>query len=566
MRRLILFSALLVMTVQAGGAISGEPPSAPALISAKIDPVVSKSLSNYLAANANLSQVKIWVYFTDKGVFDESGYLKAVEKRLSQFPERALTRKQKVKPSPLDFYDLSVSQNYIKQVEERGAKLVHASRWLNAASFYVEPNKIASIAQLPFVKLVDMVKKYKTIPEPVEEASFKSPGIQPQTAEVHVLNYGPSFDQLKQLDVPALHDKGFNGSGIIIGMFDTGFRKDHPAFDSAYAENRVIAEYDFIFNDTNTQNETGQDPSSQHSHGTSTWSVAGGESPGNIYGPAYKASFLLAKTEWTPAESLSEEDNWAAAAEWVDSIGGDVISSSLGYSCFDNGFCYGYSNMNGDSAITTKAADLAAFNGILVVNSMGNSGPGTGTLTAPADADSILAAGAVDVNGAIAYFSSRGPTSDGRIKPELVARGENTYLAVASTLSYGSGSGTSFSCPLLAGCAALLWSARPNLTSMQIREAMMGSGNRVNSPDNTYGNGLPDMLKALRYSFKPGDLNGDDRVSLADVIFLVNFVFRPGSPEPVPLGAGDTDCDSNISLADIVRLVNYIFKGGPPAC
>jgi subtilisin family serine protease len=566
MRKLSLFSVLLVLAVWVGLPLSGELFSGPVLVAAKNEPVVSLSLVDYVAANSNLSRVKIWVYFTDKEIFDQSAYVIATQKRMTEFTPRALARKQKVKLSPIDFYDLPVSQNYLKLVEKSGAKLVHPSRWLNAASFYVEPKKIESIAGLPFVKFVDLVKKYKVIPEPIEEANLKLPESRPQTAEAHALNYGPSFDQLNQLDVPALHDKGFNGNGIIIGMFDTGFRKDHPAFASAYAENRVIAEYDFIFNDTNTQNETGQDPSNQHSHGTNTWSISGGESSGNIYGPAYKASFLLAKTEWVPAESLSEEDNWAAAAEWVDSIGGDVISSSLGYSCFDDGFCYGYSNMNGDVAITTQAADMAAVNGIIVVNSMGNSGPGSGTLSAPADADSIIAAGAVDVSGVIAGFSSRGPTWDGRTKPELVARGVSTYLAVASTLSYGSGNGTSYSCPLLAGCAALLWSARPNLTNMQVREAMMGAGNRVSSPDNIYGNGLPDMLKALRYSFVPGDLNGDERITLGDVIFLVNYIFKTGSPEPVPLSAGDTDCDTNITVGDILRMVNYIFKGGPAAC
>ncbi len=566
MRRPSLFSAFLIGAVWVGVTICGELPSGPLLVAAKNNPVVSKSLEDYISANADVNRVKIWVYFTDKEIFDQPAYVIATQKRLAEFTPRALARKQKVKPSPIDFYDLPVSQNYLKQVQSLGGKLVHPSRWLNAASFYVEPNKIASIAALPLVKFVDLVKKYKVIPEPVEEASLKLPESQPQTAQAHALNYGPSFDQLNQLDVPALHDKGFNGSGIIIGMFDTGFRKDHPAFASAYSENRVLAEYDFIWEDGNTQDQAGQDPPGEHSHGTNTWSIAGGESPGNIYGPAYKASFLLAKTEWVPAESLSEEDNWAAAAEWVDSLGGDVISSSLGYSCFDNGFCYGYSNMNGDVAITTQAADMAAANGILVVNSMGNSGPGSGTLSAPADADSIISAGAVDVNGVIANFSSRGPTSDGRTKPELVARGVSTYLAVASTLGYGSGSGTSYSCPLLAGCAALLWSARPNLTNMQVREAMMGSGNRVSSPDNIYGNGLPDLLKALRYSFVPGDLNGDERITLGDVIFLVNYIFKSGSPEPVPLSAGDTDCDANITLGDILRLVNYLFKSGPPAC
>ncbi len=536
----------------------------PQLVSAKNSPVVSPVLTDYLAIHSNLDEVKIWVYFTDKEIFDQQSYSKAVQKRMTEFPARALARKQKVKTNPIDFYDLPVSQNYLKQVENTGAKLAHPSRWLNAASFYVRPEQIDVIAALPFVRQVDIVKKHKVVPEPISEDANKSQVPVTQPAGVHSLSYGSSFSQLNQLNVPAVHDLGHDGSGIIIGMFDTGFRKDHPAFATTYAESRVLAEYDFIFNDSNTQNETGQDPSDQHNHGTSTWSVAGGEASGTLYGPAYKASFLLAKTEWIPAESLSEEDNWAAAAEWVDFIGGDIISSSLGYTCFDDGFCYGYSNMNGDVAITTQAADMAAANGILVVNSAGNSGPSAGSIGAPADADSIIAAGAVDVNGVLASFSSRGPTFDGRIKPELAARGVSTYLAVASTLSYGSGSGTSFSCPLLAGCAALLWSARPTLTNMQIREAMLGVGNRA-TPDNNYGHGLPDMLKALRYSLVAGDLTGDEKVTLSDVIFLVNFVFKSGA-EPVPFDAGDVNCDSSVTLGDIMHLVNYIFKNGPPAC
>src|SRR5574341_580380 len=286
MRKLSLFSVILVLVVGAGLSLSAELPSGPVLVAAKNSPIVSKSLQDYLSANTAVNRVKIWVYFTDKEIFDQPAYIKAVQKRLTDFTPQALARKQKVKPSPIDFYDLPVSQNYLKQVENLGAKLVHPSCWLNAASFYVEPNEIGPIAVLPFVKFVDIVKKYKVIPEPIEEASLKLPESQPQTAEAHALNYGLSFDQLNQLDVPALHDKGFNGSGISIGMFDTGFRKDHPAFDSAYAENRVLAEYDFIFNDTNTQNDSTPAPSYQHNHGTNTWSIAGGESPGNIYGPA----------------------------------------------------------------------------------------------------------------------------------------------------------------------------------------------------------------------------------------------------------------------------------------
>lgn len=565
MRRIVIYATFLLGSIIIMQAEASDQPASPILVAAKDNPVISTPLQRYISTQPQIQKVKVWVYFTDKELFDEADYKRAVQERATQFPHRALARKQKVKTEPVDFYDLPVSQNYLKQIETLGARLAHPSRWLNAASFYVRPEQIDQIASLPFVKYVDLVRKYKVKPDPVEEVS-KFRESTPLPSESHLLSYGPSFDQLNQLNVPAVHDLGYDGSGIILAMFDTGYRKNHPTFATAYAENRVLAEYDFIWKDGNTQNEAGQDPSYQHSHGTNTWSIAGGEAAGNLYGPAYKASFLLAKTEWVPAESTSEEDNWAAAAEWVDSIGGDIISSSLGYSIFDDGFSYTYADMNGDVAITTRAADLAAANGILVCNSAGNSGPNPGTITAPADADSIIAAGAVTSTGGIASFSSRGPTFDGRLKPELVARGVSTYLAVASTLGYGSGNGTSYSCPLLAGCAALLWSARPNLTNMQVREAMIGSGNRVNSPDNIYGSGLPDLVKALRYSFVPGDLNGDERITLGDVIFLVNYIFKTGSPEPVPVSAGDTDCDANIKLGDILRLANYIFKSGPPAC
>jgi subtilisin family serine protease len=556
-----------LMLVFFGAAAKGlDKINHPPLVSAKKNPVVSVALRHCMEAKPEVESIKAWVYFTDKELFDEESYLQAVKKREREFPQRALNRKGKVKDLAIDFYDLSVSQDYLDQVQRLGARLVHASRWLNAASFHLKPEQIDEIATLPFVRYVDIVRKYKVEPEPVTSEIGKSPEITPEPTEAHSLNYGSSFAQLDQLNVPTVHGLGYNGGNIIIGMFDTGFRKDHPAFATAYAEGRVLGEYDFIFEDGDTQNEAVQDPSYQHNHGTNTWSIAGGEDPGNIYGPAYRASFLLAKTEWVPAESLSEEDNWAAAAEWVDSVGGDIISSSLAYLSFDDGFSYSYADLNGDVAITTIAADMAAANGILVCNSASNSGPSAGSIHAPADADSIIAAGAVNSSGTIASFSSRGPTADGRIKPELVARGVSTYLAVASTLGYGSGSGTSYSCPLLAGCAALLWSARPYLTNMQIREAMIGSADRVTSPDNTYGYGLPDMLKALRYSFVPGDLNGDEKVTLGDVIFLVNFLFKSGSPEPVPVAAGDTNCDINISLADVLLLVNYILKHGPPAC
>ena len=255
-----------------------------------------------------------------------------------------------------------------------------------------------------------------------------------------------------------------------------------------------------------------------------------------------------------------------AGAEWGDSLGADIISSSLGYYDFDSGFTYTYADLNGDVAVTTIAADVAASKGILVCNAMGNGGPGAGSLITPADADSIIACGATDSFGVITSFSSRGPTSDGRVKPELVAQGSAVYKASsADTSTFNRGGGTSFATPLLGGCAAVLLSARPSLNNMQIREAMMGSGNNFSSPDNNYGWGMPDMLLALRYSFINGDVNTDNSISLADIVFLVNYIFK-GGLAPHPLKVGDVNCDTNVDLPDIVYLVNYVFKGGPSPC
>src|SRR3972149_7654738 len=208
-------------------------------------------------------------------------------------------------------------------------------------------------------------------------------------------------------------------------MLDAGFRwRSHNALDSL----RVLAEYDFIFHDSVSANESNDVPD-QDSHGTATLSTIGGFEPGQLIGPAYGASFILGKTEYIPTETQIEEDNWVAGIEWMESKGVDVVSSSLGYTTVDDGSGYKYSrgDFNGRTAVTTKAAVMAARRGVVVVNSMGNSGNPVGSIIAPADADSIIAAGAVNYSGVLASFSSVGPTNDGRIKPDVVGPGVSIY-------------------------------------------------------------------------------------------------------------------------------------------
>jgi subtilisin family serine protease len=385
--------------------------------------------------------VKVWVFFTDKQVYSKSDFQSLASS--VTISERALRRRAKVGMDKVVFADLPVSQSYADRITGVGAKLRRVSKWLNAASFEVSRDLLDEIADLPFVASVKPVIGYKK-EYPVEQEDVRLP-VPPESQAVDALSYGESYGQLNQINIPALHDLGYAGQGVTLAVFDTGYRKSHEAFAQAYLDGRVLAEWDFIFDDGNTANE-GEDVSSQWNHGTSTWSIAGGMKDGKIYGPAYEANFILAKTEDLRSETPVEEDNWVAALEWVDSIGADVVTSSLGYIDW-----YTYADKDGQTAVTTIAANTADSLGIVLCNSVGNEGPNPGTLNTPSDAFNILSTGAVNINGLLASFSSRGSTYDGRTKPEVCAMGVNNRKASAgSDASYSNGNGTSYSCPLVA--------------------------------------------------------------------------------------------------------------------
>ncbi|RKX26571.1 MAG: hypothetical protein DRP47_07965, partial [Candidatus Zixiibacteriota bacterium] len=353
-----------------------------------------------------------------------------------------------------------------------------------------------------------------------------------------VLDYGGAQAQLEQITVPFAHNQGFDGSGVTLAILDTGFRKTHEAFAAHYTEGRVLAEWDFVFGDSNTANEP-EDWSSQQNHGTYIWSVSGGLKDGSIYGPAYRANFILCKTEDVRSETQVEEDNWVAALEWVDTLGADVITSSLGYSGW-----YTYEDMDGLTAITSAAASTAAGLGIVVCNSAGNSGPGSGTITAPADAFDILCVGNVTSVGTISNSSSRGPTYDGRIKPEVCALGTNTFCASPSSdVDYQTASGTSLSTPLVAGAACLLIQARPSFPPTMIRQALMDAASNADDPNNTYGWGVLNLEEALGWGAK---FSAD--VSIAEAPQTVNFTDESTLSTPTwswSFGDGDSSSIQN---------------------
>ncbi|MCH8012004.1 MAG: S8 family peptidase [Candidatus Marinimicrobia bacterium] len=468
-----------------------------------------KRTPQYPVINPNLEQVGIrsgglihaWIYFTDKGIHHPEEYAAVLRKIKGQLTEKNLLRRQKLSKSDIvSFRDIPVHQEYVSRILSTGVSLRHRSRWLNAVSVAATRSQLEVVSQFSFVAKIDPVRVHKRpIPEatPDEISSILIPPSTISKTQYDTLDYGSSLEQIQQINIHLAHEAGYTGEGVVVLMLDTGYFKDH---ESIQQEN-IIAEWDFINNDGNTQNEVG-DPSSQHDHGTYTLSALGGYAPGNLIGPAFDSHFLLAKTEIVDQEIQQEEDNYVAALEWGDSLGADVVSSSLGYIDW-----YTYPDMDGNTAVTTKAMDIAASVGIVCVTAAGNEGDDDWYyIIAPADADSVISVGAVDMNGVIAGFSSHGPTYDGRLKPEVCARGVSTVCASPFNVDqYTRKGGTSLSTPLVAGAAAVILSAHPDWTPMMVREALMKTASRADYPDNSYGWGVIDVWEAIRFdSFSEG--------------------------------------------------------------
>ena len=397
--------------------------------------------------------------------------------------------------------DLPVNNQYIAVLESKGFKLKHISKWLNGVSGFATKSELGLISQLSSVKKLDIVHKFKTdySIEDNESATQQPDNSINKPQADYILNYGNSLTQLEQINVPAVHDLGYHGQGVTICSMDAGFDNlGHEVFSSM----NIIAMWDFVDNDP--------DPSQGGSHGTSTLSTIGGFKEGQLIGPAYGSDFILARTEDIYSETPVEEDNWIAALEWADSIGVDVTTTSLSYLTFDPPYTsYTWQDMDGNTALITIAADLAVKLGIVVVNSASNSGynPDHNTLGAPADGDSVITSGAVTSSGTRAYFSSCGPTADGRIKPDLMTMGEYVYVARSSSpTSYGHSDGTSFSCPLLAGACALMLSVNPNLTPMEVLDLLRQTATQSNNPDNLMGWGIINTLAAIQLIPVPVEL------------------------------------------------------------
>lgn len=379
---------------------------------------------------------------------------------------------------------------------EGATRVRHVSRWLSAVSLETTADQVASLLRAfgP-----DALRPVRTLRAPLPQTQwpFESPlpapngSVQPSPKPANpagvakLLDYGAAAAQLAQIQVDQLHAEGLSGRGITVLVLDTGFRIGH----SVFAEMDIAGEHDFVFDDPVTANEA-EDVTNQDSHGTGVLSVVGGHAPGQLIGPAYAATYLLAKTEALGSETRLEEDHFVAALEWGEALGADIATASLSYLGFDDGFTYPLSDLDGDTGVTTRAMDAAAALGVLPVCAMGNRGSaGASSLGTPADADSAVSVGAVDSTGALATFSSRGPSGDGRVKPDVCARGVLVHWAVAHG-GYGDASGTSLAAPLVAGAAALVLEARPEWTAQQVADALRETATRSATPDNDFGHGI----------------------------------------------------------------------------
>ena len=458
----------------------------------------TNQLKQQMLNSAQNSEILVWIIFKDKGPHSDA-YLSFPQNVVS---EKSLQRRTKVfdSNSLLEQTDLPVYSNYIEQVESLGFRLKQKSKWFNAVSGYIPISALNSISVLPFVNQIDLVarlpRNYEEIgPQfQIEVSSSNFSSVQ----NSNLFDYGNSLTQLQQISVPTVHNLGYTGQGVTICVMDAGFnRLSHEVF----ATMNIIAKYDFVNHDPGVGDSTDM---GEGSHGTQTLSAIGGFKQGKLIGPAFNSNFILAKTENTDSETPIEEDNWIAALEWADSIGVDVTSTSLGYLGYDAPFVgYTWQNMDGNTARITIAGDLAVKKGIVVVNSAGNEGFNSthNTLGAPADGDSIIAVGSVGSSGIRSGFSSVGNTVDGRIKPDIMAMGSGVTLASPySNTTYTTGSGTSFSCPLAAGVAALILSYNPSLTPIQVRDAMRNTASRSQNPDREYGWGIINALNAINFA------------------------------------------------------------------
>ncbi|MFC2090188.1 S8/S53 family peptidase [Bacteroidota bacterium] len=424
-----------------------------------------------------------WFFFKEKyqnqhSIYNPSSFLseRSIERRAWQ-------------GIPVDITDLPVNQAYIDSLKSMGVEIKHTSKWLNGVLIECPDSLLlANVKQLSFLDTIPwnplrdevyypVINSIQRFPEPLE--------IPPDFV------YGYARDQVYQLNLQNLHEKGYTGKGVYICILDGGFKNLPvlPAFQKPISNDQILAGRNYVHKEIEVY--------SSITHGTHVASIIVGDLQDSLIGTAPDATIILALTENAVSETRIEEYAWIEAVEWADSLGADVLNTSLGYTWFDDPVPdYTYKDMDGKTAHISAVNGMCASKGMISVTSAGNSGNDSWYyIGAPADAIDILSVGAVDKYGEIAFFSSRGPSYDHRIKPEVSAMGYLTaYQATDSLIKRGNG--TSYSSPVIAGATAVLWQAYPHLSAKELMRYILESSDRYGVPDNNYGYGIPNFLKS----------------------------------------------------------------------
>lgn len=461
-----------------------------------------------ISSIAGFSQEDAWVYFKDKP--DAATYL---SNPLTMLTQRALDRRTNQR-IPLDIVDVPVYQPYINQIiASNGITVKAKSKWLNCVHVRGLEADINALKLVSSVLRVEFADKTLNISGNKITEKLKSNSINKTKQTAITYNYGTSANQIQMLNGHLLHQTNYTGSGKIIAVLDSGFPNVNTAlpFQRLIANNQILGGYNYVTKNSNFY--TG------NYHGTNVLSLMGGYTVGQLIGTAPDAQYYLYVTEDVADENPVEESNWVEAAEEADRVGVDIITSSLGYFGYDDSsYSHTYATMTGNIAFASKGANIAFSKGIVVLASAGNEGQDLTErhVGVPAEALNVIAVGAVDASENYALFSSIGPSFDGRVKPDVTAQGQNPYVYsnVTGTIN-NSGSGTSYSCPIVAGMVACLWQALPGKTALQIKQLITQSADNFNpivKSRTQFGYGIPDFSLALSNGLAITDFSKTDFV------------------------------------------------------
>lgn len=444
----------------------------------------------FLSSYFGHSQEDAWVYFNDKP--NSEFYF---NNPLEMLTQRALDRRENQNIA-LDIKDVPIFQPYKDAIMASPGIIVKAqSKWLNALHIRGEVADIQNLSLLSFVDHIQFANRNLNSSGKIKSSTATK--VLNRVSKVLETNlnfdYGTSANQVQMLNADFLHQQNFTGSGKVIAVMDAGFPgvNTSPVFERLRDNNQILGGYNFV--DRNTDYYT------RNSHGALVLSTMGGFKTGQLVGTAPDASYYLFITEDADTENPIEETNWVEGAEVADSLGVDIINTSLGYFDYDNpNYSYTYEDMNGTTSFISRGAAVAFSRGMICVASAGNSGNNTLNphIGAPADTSTILSIGAVMFDEIRAYFSSIGPSFDGRIKPDIMAQGQDAVVASVAGV-VGTANGTSFSGPIMSGAIASFWQAFPDLTNQQVVDFVKQSADRYANPNNQYGYGIPDFQAAF---------------------------------------------------------------------